>query len=109
MMVHAFADMPEPAFLMNASGNGFMAKFIRYEASPRMQGAPHRGINALNAACIGIMAVHAQRETFQDDDAIRVHRSSPRAGTWSTWCFGRPARTYVRGRNSTPSSTPRPR
>lgn len=74
MMVHSFADMPEPAFLMNALGNGFMAKFIRYEGKPSHAGAaPHRGINALNAACIGIMAVHAQRETFQDDDAIRVH------------------------------------
>lgn len=74
MMVHSFADTPEPAFLMNAAGNGFMAKFIRYEGKPSHAGAaPHRGINALNAACIGIMAVHAQRETFQDDDAIRVH------------------------------------
>jgi amidohydrolase len=74
MMVHAFADTPEPAFLMNAAGNGFMAKFIRYEGRPSHAGAaPHRGINALNAACIGIMAVHAQRETFQDDDAVRVH------------------------------------
>jgi metal-dependent amidase/aminoacylase/carboxypeptidase family protein len=74
MMVHAFADTPEPAFLMNAAGNGFMAKFIRYEGKASHAGAaPHRGINALNAACIGIMAVHAQRETFQDDDAVRVH------------------------------------
>ena len=74
MMVHAFADTPEPAFLMNATGNGFMAKFIRYDGKASHAGAaPHRGINALNAACIGIMAVHAQRETFQDDDAVRVH------------------------------------
>jgi amidohydrolase len=81
MMVHAFADTPEPAFLMNASGNGFMAKFVRYEGKASHAGAaPHRGINALNAACIGIMAVHAQRETFQDDDAIRVHPIITRGG-----------------------------
>jgi amidohydrolase len=81
MMVHSFADTPEPAFLMNAAGNGFMAKFIRYEGKPSHAGAaPHRGINALNAACIGIMAVHAQRETFQDDDAIRVHPIITRGG-----------------------------
>lgn len=74
MMVHSFADTAAPGFLMNATGNGFMAKFIRYEGKPSHAGAaPHRGINALNAACIGIMAIHAQRETFQDDDAIRVH------------------------------------
>ena len=74
MMVHAFADTAEPAFLMNATGNGFMAKFIRYEGKPAHAGAaPHRGVNALNAACLGIMAVHAQRETFRDEDAVRVH------------------------------------
>lgn len=74
MMVHAYSDRAEPGFLLNASGNGFMAKFVRYEGRPSHAGGePHLGINALNAACIGIMAVHAQRETFQDQDAIRVH------------------------------------
>jgi metal-dependent amidase/aminoacylase/carboxypeptidase family protein len=74
MMVHAYSDRAEPGFLLNATGNGFMAKFVRYEGRPSHAGGePHLGINALNAACIGIMAVHAQRETFQDKDAIRVH------------------------------------
>lgn len=74
MMVHAYSDRAEPGFLLNATGNGFMAKFVRYEGRPSHAGGePHLGVNALNAACIGIMAVHAQRETFQDKDAIRVH------------------------------------
>ncbi len=74
MMVHAYSDRTEPGFLLNATGNGFMAKFVRYEGRPSHAGGePHLGVNALNAACIGIMAVHAQRETFQDKDAIRVH------------------------------------
>jgi amidohydrolase len=101
MMVHAFADTAEPGFLMNATGNGFMAKFIRYEGKPSHAGAaPHRGINALNAACIGIMAVHAQRETFQDDDAIRVHPIITKGGDVVNVV---PAdvrlETYVRGKN----------
>jgi amidohydrolase len=101
MMVHAFADTPEPAFLMNAAGNGFMAKFIRYEGRPSHAGAaPHRGINALNAACIGIMAVHAQRETFQDDDAIRVHPIITKGGdVVNVVPSDVRLETYVRGKN----------
>jgi amidohydrolase len=101
MMVHAFADTPEPGFLMNATGNGFMAKFIRYEGKPSHAGAaPHRGINALNAACIGIMAVHAQRETFQDDDAIRVHPIITKGGdVVNVVPSDVRLETYVRGKN----------
>jgi metal-dependent amidase/aminoacylase/carboxypeptidase family protein len=43
-------------------------------------GAPHLGINALNAAQIALSAIHAQRETFKDDDAIRVHPIITRGG-----------------------------
>jgi len=101
MMVHAFADTPAPGFLMNATGNGFMAKFIRYEGKPSHAGAaPHRGINALNAACIGIMAVHAQRETFQDDDAIRVHPIITKGGdVVNVVPSDVRLETYVRGKN----------
>ena len=101
MMVHAFADTAEPGFLMNATGNGFMAKFIRYEGKPSHAGAaPHRGINALNAACIGIMAVHAQRETFQDDDAIRVHPIITKGGdVVNVVPSDVRLETYVRGKN----------
>ena len=101
MMVHAFADTPAPGFLMNATGNGFMAKFIRYEGKPsHARAAPHRGINALNAACIGIMSVHAQRETFQDDDAIRVHPIITKGGdVVNVVPSDVRLETYVRGKN----------
>ena len=36
-------------------------------------GAPHLGVNALYAAQIGLMAINALRETFRDEDSIRVH------------------------------------
>lgn len=53
---------------------GFIGKLIRYIGREAHSGAaPHKGINALNAAQIGLMAVHAQRETFRDEDHIRVH------------------------------------
>lgn len=36
-------------------------------------GAPHKGINALNAAALGHTALQYQRETFKDEDHVRVH------------------------------------
>ena len=60
--------------LSGGVGNGMVGKLIRYIGKEaHAGGAPHEGINALNAAQIGLMAVHAQRETFRDSDHIRVH------------------------------------
>ena len=36
-------------------------------------GAPHLGVNALNAASLGLSALAYQRETFKDEDSVRVH------------------------------------
>ncbi|MCL2164350.1 MAG: amidohydrolase [Oscillospiraceae bacterium] len=64
-----------------APSNGFIAKLVRYVGKKAHAGAsPHEGINALNAALIGITAINAQRETFRDDDHIRVHPIITRGG-----------------------------
>lgn len=56
------------------SNNGFVGKMVHYIGmEAHAGGAPHKGINALNAAMIGLMGIHAQRETFKDEDSIRVH------------------------------------
>ncbi len=74
MMLHSFPNTPDAGFFWHGSGNGFLAKFVQYRGKAAHAGAvPHEGVNALNAACLGILAIHAQRETFQDKDAIRVH------------------------------------
>jgi amidohydrolase len=74
MMVHAGTNVPKPGFMLGKTGNGFVAKTIRYTGkATHAAAAPHEGINALNAAVIGINAVHSMRETFRDDDHVRVH------------------------------------
>lgn len=74
MMVHAGTNVPKPGFLLGKTGNGFIAKTIRYTGkATHAAAAPHEGINALNAAVLGINAVHSMRETFRDDDHVRVH------------------------------------
>ena len=63
------------------SCNGCIVKLIRYIGLAAHAGSsPHKGINALNAAYLALAAIHAQRETFQDEDAIRVHPIITRGG-----------------------------
>jgi len=54
--------------------NGFISKLIEYKGrASHAAMAPDKGINALNAAMLGIMGVNALRETFREDDYIRFH------------------------------------
>ena len=59
---------------VGGSNNGFVGKLVRYIGKEsHAGGAPDKGINALNAAILGLMGIHANRETFRDQDTIRVH------------------------------------
>jgi amidohydrolase len=56
------------------SSNGFVSKVIRILGrAAHAAGAPHLGVNALNAAALGHTALQYQRETFRDTDSVRVH------------------------------------
>lgn len=56
------------------TGNGFVSKTIHYEGkASHAAGSPEKGINALNAASLGLQALGMQRETFRDEDCVRVH------------------------------------
>jgi amidohydrolase len=73
-MVHVDADTPGRVVNLSAGSNGFVGKTVRYIGQEAHAGAaPHLGVNALNAAMLGIFGIHAQRETFKDEDHIRVH------------------------------------
>lgn len=74
MMVHAQGNSPENAVYLDGKGIGFVAKTVNFIGkAAHAGGAPHEGINALNAAMAAMMCIHAQRETFRDEDKIRVH------------------------------------
>jgi amidohydrolase len=61
--------------------NGCVVKFMRFVGKGAHAGsAPHLGVNALKAAMIALTAIDAQRETFRDDDTIRVHPIITRGG-----------------------------
>lgn len=64
----------EGIFLGNGSGNGFVSKVIHYRGkAAHAAGAPEKGINALSAASLGLQALGLNRETFRDEDCVRVH------------------------------------
>jgi amidohydrolase len=74
MMTHTSSNKEDGLIGMGDSSNGCIVKLIRYHGKgAHAGGAPHRGINALNAATLGLQAIHAQRETFKDADTVRVH------------------------------------
>jgi amidohydrolase len=101
LMFHLKEMDPLKKVLIGATHNGVIAKFIRYKGKEsHAGGAPHFGINALNAAMIGLLGIHAQRETFRDEDCIRVHPIITKGGDLVNVV---PAdvriETFVRGRN----------
>ncbi|GAD51345.1 N-acetyl-L,L-diaminopimelate deacetylase [Halarchaeum acidiphilum MH1-52-1] len=73
-MIHADGDTPARSVRTRGTTNGFLGKTVAYEGVASHAGAaPEDGVNALNAANIGLNAVNAQRETFADEDHVRVH------------------------------------
>ncbi|HET9015196.1 MAG TPA: amidohydrolase [Thermomicrobiaceae bacterium] len=82
MMVHGASSQNTSAIAsVSASNNGFVGKQARFVGkAAHAGGAPDRGINALYAAEVALAAINAQRETFRDEDAIRVHPILTRGG-----------------------------
>lgn len=81
MMTHTSTIQKGRKLGLGGTSNGSVAKLIQFIGrSAHAGGAPHRGINALNAAMIALSAIHTQRETFKDDDTIRVHPIITRGG-----------------------------
>ncbi|MCR4991358.1 MAG: amidohydrolase [Lachnospiraceae bacterium] len=58
----------------SGTGNGFVAKVIKVEGrASHAAAAPEKGINALEAATLGLQALAYYNKTFRDEDSVRVH------------------------------------
>ena len=74
MMCHTTSNSEEKKLCLSGTNNGTLAKKIQFLGrGAHAGGAPHLGINALNAATLAMAAIHANRETFRDEDTVRVH------------------------------------
>ena len=101
MMIHLTPQREYKKAGLAASNNGCIVKTVRYTGrASHAGGAPHMGINALYAAHIGLAAINAIRETFKDEDSIRVHPIITHGGSQVNVI---PAdvriETYVRGKS----------
>ncbi|MDP6402708.1 MAG: amidohydrolase, partial [SAR202 cluster bacterium] len=81
MMTHTENQQQAVKFSVGGTTNGMVAKLIHFTGVSAHAGSqPHLGVNALNAATLALGAIHAQRETFREEDTIRVHPIITRGG-----------------------------
>ncbi len=100
MMIHATSRPEDGKAGVPASNNGCIVKTVRYVGrAAHAGGSPHLGVNALYAAQIALAAINAVRETFRDEDTIRVHPIITHGGSQVNVIPGETRlETYVRGR-----------
>ena len=66
MMTHTTIGQNSGKLRLPGTSNGLVVKHIQYLGrGAHAGGSPHKGINALNAAMLGLQAVHSLRETFR--------------------------------------------
>jgi amidohydrolase len=101
MMIHLTSRPEDGRAGVPTSNNGCIVKTVRYVGqAAHAGGAPHLGVNALYAATIGLSAINAIRETFRDEDTIRVHPIVTHGGSQVNVIPGEVRiETYVRGRS----------
>lgn len=73
MMVHAQPNEPQAKLYVQGENLGFLAKTITFHGKAVHGSTPFDGVNALNAAALAILGVHANRETFREEEKIRIH------------------------------------
>src|SRR2546427_736834 len=100
MMIHTTARPEDRKAIVGVSNNGCIVKTVRYVGrAAHAGGAPWLGVNALYAAQIALAAINAIRETFRDEDTIRVHPIITHGGSQVNVIPGEVRlETYVRGR-----------
>ena len=100
MMIHTTSREEDGRAGVPASNNGFIGKTARYVGrASHAGGAPWNGVNALYAAQIGLAAINAVRETFRDEDTIRVHPIITHGGSQVNVIPGETRlEMYIRGR-----------
>lgn len=74
MMVHTASTPEDGKFAVGGTSNGHVVKYVRFIGkAAHAGGAPHQGVNALQAAMIALNALNAQRETLRNEDNVRLH------------------------------------
>lgn len=81
LSVHTMGETHTPSMEINASLSGFIYKKISfYGQAAHAAVMPHKGINALNAQLLTQQAFAYLRETFLEEDRIRLHLITTQGG-----------------------------
>lgn len=100
IMIHAQPNTPEFKVFVGGGSLGFTAKNIRFQGKEAHGAAPFTGINALQAANLAISGINANRETFSEEERIRIHPILTKGGdVVNTVPSDVRMETYVRGAN----------
>jgi amidohydrolase len=102
MMIHTNWRREDGKAGVPASNNGRVGKTARFTGrAAHAGGAPHLGVNALYAAQVALAGINAVRETFRDEDSIRVHPILTHGGSQVNVIPGEARlEMYVRGRSA---------
>jgi len=74
MMIHAQDGEEKSSAYVGGSCLGMITKSVVFHGkAAHAGGAPHKGINALNAAMLSMINMHVSRETYRDEDKVRIH------------------------------------
>lgn len=100
MLCHTASDLGAKQIAFRGTSNGSVSKFITFRGrAAHAGGRPHDGINALNAASLALQGIAMQRETFREDEYIRIHPIITRGGdSVSSVPAVVTMETFVRGR-----------
>jgi len=101
IMIHAHALTPEFKVFINGSSLGFATKKITFLGKAAHGSEPFNGVNALNAAMLAIMGINSNRETFRDENCVRIHPIITNGGDLVNVIPDKVVvETYVRGANT---------
>ncbi|MDO4618514.1 MAG: amidohydrolase [Clostridia bacterium] len=73
IMLHAKPNEENTKIYTRGYNLGFVAKNITFQGKAVHASEPWGGTNALNAAALFILGIHSNRETFKDEERIRIH------------------------------------
>lgn len=73
MMIHAQPEEERARLYVRGHNQGFLAKTITFRGKTAHGSRPYDGVNALNASALAILGMHANRETFREEERIRIH------------------------------------
>ena len=101
IMVHSMTGEDGLAVSVGGSSLGFDTKQITFRGKSAHGSTPFDGVNALNSAMLALMGVALNRETFRDEDHIRIHPIITNGGDLVNVVPATATiETYVRGANT---------